>query len=221
MSEGQTPLDEAFMRDFVALQRKVNDIANAAGAALTTGDIVGNIGLTRPGCLLCDGSTIFDADYPSLGAYIRANFGAAYIISGTQVKVPDAKGRVLASVNASTGYDLGDIFGADTVTLTAAEVATPSHTHTIGGSTGSSSPSTDTQGAHTHTQGSDGNIYNVPSGAFYGLTTIGSTSSAGAHSHTVNSHSHTLPANTGIYSDTAIGHNNIQPTLVVNFFIKT
>lgn len=132
------------------------------------------------------------------------------------------EGLTLRTAKAD-GSDAGSTVGADSVTLTAEQ--TPVHSHSIGGSTGSStatsatsssfdygSKGTDSQGAHTHTiqlTGSDDSGSNaITQTAPAGVSGSIATSSAGAHTHTtaigahthtvtVPAHSHTLPAATG------------------------
>lgn len=241
MSETQTPSDEDFMRSFVELQRKVADISNAAvgGAQLVTGDIVGSFATTRSGCLICDGSTIADADYGPLATYIRANLPAAYVVDVAHVKLPDYRGATLAGADAAT-FILGTEVGTETTSLTAAQSGSPAHTHPggAGGTTGAES-------AHTHS-GTTGNNNvdhhhdialpaviasgstpnNINAGALTNTQSTGGQSTVHTHSFTTgagSSHTHSFTdPTTG--SSSAVGattpHTNIQPTLPSNWFIK-
>jgi microcystin-dependent protein len=90
---------------------------------------------------------------------------------------PDLRNRFI--VGAGSTYTPGDTGGADTVTLTTAQI--PSHTHTFSGTT-------NTTGAHTHNYFSSGafgpnpwpDVDNVSGGA----ATTHTTTSNGDHSHT-------------------------------------
>jgi microcystin-dependent protein len=91
------------------------------------------------GLLLCNGREVSTTTYFDLHNVISANFGTA---STTGVfKLPDARGRVLGSINPSgpsgttslTTRLLGLKVGEENVTLTVAQM--PEHTHTNNSST--------------------------------------------------------------------------------------
>lgn len=91
------------------------------------GTIVDYIGTTAPtGWAILDGSTITGGAslYPDLWAILPASFK-----SGTNIVLPDTRGRVAVGRNASdTDFDqIGETGGAKTVTLSTAQM--PSHTH--------------------------------------------------------------------------------------------
>lgn len=208
MSETQTPANEDFLRDFVELQRKVADISNASvsGNQLATGDVIGTFQATRTGCLLMDGSTIFDTDWPALTAYIRANL-AALIIDGVSVRLPDARGYVLGGAGGS-GFVLGTATGVTAVTLTSTQSGQPG---IAAGTTGAGS-------AHSHT---------VPA-SFSALTFTWVTSGGGSSGYlnsgtqatsSESAHTHSTPAVAA--ASAAASHTNVQPTLPLNWFIKT
>lgn len=150
-----------------------------------------------------------------------------------------------------TGATLGAALGAQTHTLSAAELAAHSHTgstagagsHAHGGSTDTEADhahtaSTATGGSHSHTVAS---VVAHPSNTFAGQVQAGtwtgtvtsSTHAGHTHSVTVNaggSHAHavttdTTAAHTHAVTVDAAGssaaHNNVQPTLVTNYLIKT
>lgn len=74
------------------------------------------------GTLACDGSTYLRVDYPTLYATIDSVF----IIDADSFAVPDLRGKVI--IGANVDHSIGDVGGAETVTLTTSEM--PSHTHT-------------------------------------------------------------------------------------------
>jgi microcystin-dependent protein len=78
------------------------------------------------GVLALDGTTYLGADYPDLYARIAAEFKDG---SGN-FTLPDARGRSAVFSGAGAGLtarSIGDSFGAETVTLTVAEL--PAHDH--------------------------------------------------------------------------------------------
>lgn len=89
------------------------------------------------GWLKCDGRSLSRSTYGDLFLTIGTSFGSA---SGTTFNLPDAQGRVLGGVGAGAGLtprNIGAKVGAETHTLTSAEM--PSHTHSsnaVGGSLG-------------------------------------------------------------------------------------
>ena len=132
---------------------------------------------------------------------------------------PDLRNRFV--VGAGDQYDRNDTGGADSVTLTEAQM--PSHNHgmsTEGNHSHSGSTSTD--GEHTHrygqnrTTGEGGSDVIASAYAFDDF----STSSAGSHSHSLNinsngDHTHTIN-NTG----GGDSHENRPPYLALAFIMK-
>lgn len=159
-------------------------------------------------------------------AALFAKYGTAYGVGdgSTTFGIPDVRGRVLAGkddmggvsanrlTNQSGGLDgdvLGAAGGAETHTLTSAQV--PSHTHTF---------TTDAGGAHTHTKnvvgryGANGDPYTDAqfgagdSGADGQVLSLGPD---GEHTH----------SGTTASSGSGGAHNNVQPTIVANYQIYT
>jgi microcystin-dependent protein len=166
--------------------------------------------------LLCDGSVVSRATYPSLFASI----GTTYNTSGEtieQFRLPNLKGRVVVGLDSSqTEFDtLGETGGAKTHTLTSSEM--PSHTHTYSGTT-------TTDGSHTHTFGANQNgvAAHATGGGGYavGFTNAGSgemmfyrqMDAAGSHSHTY--------SGTTVSAGSGGAHNNLQPYITLNYIIK-
>lgn len=73
--------------------------------------------------LLCDGTHYSDADYPDLWAAIGTTYGGT---GASDFAVPDLRGSV--PIGASAGHAVGSSGGAETVTLSVAEI--PAHNHT-------------------------------------------------------------------------------------------
>lgn len=113
-----------------------------------------------------------------------------------------AAGRVTDAVLGDDSDELGAAGGAQTHTLTTAQL--PSHTHT---------GTTSSNGAHTHTSPLDtsGNTGSGSGDRYLPGSGVNlSTTSNGAHTHTITTDA------TG--SDEA--HNNLQPTIMIPLFIK-
>ena len=107
----------------------VDDIVQAAWAAVTSfygGAMIGQIDLflkdLPSGWLELDGTTYDEEDYPELYAAIDSEFKNETL---EQFTLPDFSDRFVVAQGSS--YGLGDTGGADTHTLTEAEL--PSHTH--------------------------------------------------------------------------------------------
>jgi microcystin-dependent protein len=138
------------------------------------------------GWLLCDGSIYDQLTYPALFAVIAENY-----TSGDYPQLPDLRTRIPYATGsiAATG-------GQSTVTLTAAQSALKSHTHTY----------TDFYADSTFAACSGSAVGSVKSGA-----TAGETST---DVYIVNtSYPSGYPAQAA--------HTNLQPYLLLNFIIKT
>jgi microcystin-dependent protein len=165
--------------------------------------------------LLCYGQAVSRTTYADLFAVIGTTYGSGD--GSTTFNLPDLRGRVAAgkddmggsSANRLTdqsgglnGDTLGDTGGAETHTLTEAELA--AHDHTA---------ATTSDGSHTHTY-TKASIFQQTSapgsGAYTCTTATDNTGSDGAHDHDVT-------------VDNAGGggaHNNVQPTIILNYIIR-
>lgn len=182
----------------------------SAPAELVSGMLMPFAGSAAPsGWLLCAGQAVSRTTYAALFTAIGTAYGSGD--SSTTFNLPDLRGRVPAGVDnmdgtaanrvtsggsGITGTTLGASGGAETHTLTTAQM--PSHSHTV------------TDSGHSHSlsnaAGPGGNAGTGVSG--YGSPTSGTTASA----------------TTGITLQNAgsgNAHNNVQPTLMVNYIIKT
>lgn len=194
-----------------------------------TGSIVPFGGSTAPsGWLLCDGSAVSRTTYETLFDIIGETYGSGDGFS--TFNLPDLTGRVPVGIGGTAFTPLGATPGSETHTLTSAEL--PSHNHAGSSVTINSggshihTGSTNTTGSHTHgtnikpeTGSGSANTTDISSG-----NTI-LTDSAGSHSHTVTINSGGSHAHTGSVTIASVGsntpHNNIQPSLTVNYIIAT
>lgn len=158
------------------------------------------------GWMLCDGRDLLVTDYYFLFNVIGYTYGSN---TSKYFKLPNPAGRVLGVVGSGSGLTtrgFGSNVGAETHTLTIAEM--PTHTH------GLNDP------GHVHTGTTDAAGFGTGTQSVHTLTTQdGAAQNDGNHAHTFT----TSNAFTGItLSNTGLSnaHNNMQPTLFFgNMFV--
>ena len=184
-------------------------------------------GTTAPSFwLFCYGQAISRTTYAALFSIIGTTFGVGDAVS--TFNLPDCRGRVRAgqddmggsSADRLTGLSggvngdtLGATGGAETHTLTEAELA--AHDHDPGTLAGT----TNTTGAHTHIYGPHP-VRNTINSAGSGANAFENTGTADAETSSNGDHSHTVTVN-GATATAGSGsaHNNVQPTIVFNTII--
>ena len=198
---------ELFGADFDDHEDRIGDM-EAAPPIIPPGVIIGRgNNVTLSGYLPCDGSAVSRTTYAALYSAIGTAHGAGDGL--TTFNVPDLRGRVpigagTGTYSGATARTLGQQVGAEEHTVTEAEMA--AHSHAINDS------------GHTHTF-STGMNFGVgietlpPAGALKnsnGAATNGATTGS---------------STTGYTGVTSTGggdaHNNVQPSLVCAFLIKT
>jgi microcystin-dependent protein len=178
------------------------------------------------GWLLCHGQAVSKSTYAALYSVLGPNaFGTD---TASDFYLPDLRGRVVAGqddmggtsanrLTGQTGGVNGDVFGAtggaETHTLTEAQM--PSHTHT--------------QASHYHNLLMGGSIGNAGAGReLYGDWNAGGSTTANivpspkTDAAAWSNPSYTTTV-TPIINATGGGgaHNNVQPTIILNYIIKT
>ena len=149
------------------------------------------------GFLLCNGTSYATASYTALFAVIAYTYGG----SGANFNVPDLRDRTIAGV--SNTKSLAQAIGANTVTPTG----------NIAGSTGATTLTTTQIASHSHGGGAAGMGKYVPAGEMAPTAFTGASTQAAGGGQ---SHDHTLSANF-----TGSANSVLQPTLVLNYIIKT
>jgi microcystin-dependent protein len=187
-------------------------LAKLAAAAIASlrpvGEVTAYGGTSAPsGWLLCDGSAISRTTYSSLFTAISTTYGVGD--GSTTFNIPDIRGRVIAGqddmggtsanrlTNQTGGLDgdtLGATGGAETHTLTEAQM--PAHTHTTDMNQSTQYKAFVGSGA-AEPVFSFGNAFEGSEAIFENpIKTSASTGGGGAH-------------------------NNVQPTIVLNYIIRT
>jgi microcystin-dependent protein len=147
------------------------------------------------GFLLCDGTSYATASYAALFAVIAYTYGG----SGANFNVPDLRDRTVVGVSSANSKSLAQAIGANTVTPTG----------NIGGSTGSTTLTTQQIPSHNHSGGAGG-------GASFDTTQTTAANMNTGSTGGGQSHNHTLSANF-----TGSANSVLQPGLVLNYIIKT
>lgn len=185
----------------------------ASGNSLVpSGALMPFAGASAPtGFLLCDGSAVSRSTYATLFSAVSTTYGSGD--GSSTFNLPDLRGRVIAgqddmggaSANRLTdqtggvnGDTLGDTGGSETHTLTTAQLAAHTHTFSDTDAHTVSFPRAFISGAANNSVNVDGSGQRHDGGTLT-VSISGTTSSTGSGS----------------------AHNNVQPTIILNYIIKT
>ena len=182
-------------------------IQTPAMAIASPGDIKISAAINPPaGWLICNGQAVDRNTYLTLYAAIGTTYGAGN--GSTTFNVPNLVGRVVAGIDtAGTTLDgaaaLGDALGEQTHVLTWGELA--AHTHPDAGHT-------HTDAGHNHAAATTAGPYGFAGGgvSLYAAQ-WGVTNSGNANIET----GYAAIETTG----SSVPHNNVQPTMALNYFI--
>ena len=174
---------------------------------MPAGSVIPYAGTSAPtGFLFCDGSSVSRSTYAALFAVIGTEYGTPD--DSSTFKLPDLRGRVVAgkddmggsSANRLTdqsgglnGDTLGGTVGSETHTLTTAQLA--SHTHSF----------SDTDSITAMTFLNDG---------------LGVNRGGSGQSSSINSISVSISGTTGS-KGSVNAHNKVQPTVILQYIIRT
>lgn len=202
------------------------------------GDIKTQGGSNVPaGWLACDGAAVNRATYGALYAALGgASSPWGQGDGATTFNLPDLKGRMLMGAGAAAGdatattHALGTKFGAEKVTLLAAEGSVPVHGHADNLAAANSSVlNTGTESAdHTHgytAPGSQALVTGSPTGSALARAGVGASTGgrSAAHTHSVPAHTHTITGQVTNHpgANAVNSHNNLPPGVAVTTIIKT
>ncbi len=203
----------------------VEDGASVTGlsglSGLPAGMVAPFAGAAAPaGWLLCHGQAVSRADYAALFAAIGTVYGEGD--RRTTFNLPDLRGRTVAGkddmggtaaarltdqTGGVDGDQLGAAGGAETHVLRTSQLARHSHA--------SGTLRTASAGAHKHGISSAGDT----TLASY-IHRDGNTKDLIMYTASAGEHTHTISGSTGIQGS-AEAHNNVQPTMVMNWIVKT
>jgi microcystin-dependent protein len=202
------------------------------------GDIKAQGGSAVPsGWLACDGSAVNRATYGALYAALGgATSPWGQGDGATTFNLPDLRGRAPFGAGAAAGdatattHALGTKFGAEKVTLAAAEGSVPTHGHADTIDTANSSVlTTGTESAdHSHgytAPGSQALVTGSPTGSALARAGVGASTGGRStpHSHSVPAHKHTVTGGVTNHpgANAVNGHNNLPPGAAVTMIVKT
>ena len=195
---------------------------------MPTGSIIVYAGSSAPsGWLFCDGSAISRTTYATLFGVVSTTYGGGD--GSSTFNLPDIRGRVVAGKEASAslltsalgglnGNALGNTGGAQGITLTSAQSGLPAHNHSL---TMNPHTHTFTGIPHSHTGVNDASApAYLGSGLTAGVTNTQSTDPATAGgTNSTETTTGTIGNNTAV--DASSAHANVQPTIILNYCIKT
>jgi len=190
-------------KNFISHENRILDLEGSP-PSIVTGMILPFAGASAPtGWMLCDGSAINRTTYSALFTALSTNYGVGD--GSTTFNIPDFRGRCLVGYGAGSGLTSRAIAasgGEENHTVTTAELP-----------------------VHNHTKTDPGHDHAFPTGRKYNS---GAAAIDWIHDYlqsgTGDSGWQSSSSTTGMSIASTGGggsHNNMQPSLVLNFIIKT
>ena len=203
-------------------------INTASTNYVPSGALTAYAGSSAPtGWLLADGSAVSRTTYATLFAAIGTTYGAGN--GSSTFNLPNLSGRTIAGKESSAsnltstygpdGATLGATGGAQSVTLTGAQSGEKGHSHSL------------SMNSHTHGFSGDSHSHGntiipnpgAPSGLGSGMTaflTTGNTASATVSGTNASVTTTGTVSSVGA-ANASSAHTNVQPTIILNYIIKT
>ena len=197
--------------------------------AVTQSATAGVVTTTAPsGWLLANGDLVSRSTYSALFSAIGTVFGVGN--GSTTFALPDLRGRVASQVGTgtyagATARTLGGTLGTETETLSASQIPAHSHPNTVGSTAGGSNNITSGMSANTtHNHSVDRAAWTNSGTAPYTFTGGGSNialQNIGINNSASLDHTHNVFITNANNTGGGGSHNNMQPTIGLNFIIKT
>ena len=202
--------------------------------AITQSASAGVVTTTAPtGWLLCNGNAVSRTTYAGLFAALGST-ATPYGYDATTFNLPDMRSRVPLGVGTGSGLTartLGGTVGTETETLTSSQIPAHSHPNTVGSTAGGTNQATaGVNGSLAHAHNLNESVGRMAlgwsgSGGSYAGGVVGNQPQAGATLYAANStaldHTHNLFITNANNTGGGGSHNNMQPSIGLNYIIKT
>mgnify|MGYP003110937708 FL=1 len=170
----------------------INSFASGTALGVDTGGIISFANTSIPsGFLLCDGSAVSRSTYSDLFSAISTTYGTGD--GASTFNLPDLRGRVLAGKDDMGGSAANRLTSSGAVNGTGLGNSGGGESHTL---------TTAQLASHSHR---------------YGHTNASASTGSGGNRDAL---PNALPYNTEATGG-GQGHNNVQPTIIINYGIKT
>ena len=195
--------------------------------AITQSASAGTVTTTAPtGWLLANGNVVSRSTYSALFTAIGTTYGAGD--GSTTFALPDMRSRVPVGVGTGSGLTartLGGTVGTETETLTSSQIPAHSHPNTVGSTAGGTNNITSGMSRATvHNHSVDRAAWTNSGSAPYTFTGGGSNialQNIGIYNSDSLDHSHNVFITNANNTGGGSSHNNMQPSIGLNYIIKT